>query len=123
MTNYEYPRMYVAFGARVSLEMLGARLEAHRECGAALTAFERCIQNLPRLPLEVWDMIVKTLQQSTYEEKLEWWKAANRCCKNLYECSDNESGDKWTKHYDRVDLLRAKTDQCRDDSTFDCKKV
>ena len=53
------PTTCVAYGVPVSLEILGARLEAHKECRAALTAFEHCIQNLPRSPLEVWRMIVK----------------------------------------------------------------
>ena len=124
MSNFIYPRTCVTFGVRVSLEMLGARLEVRRECGIALTAFERCIRNLPRLPLEVWNMIVKELQQSTHEEKLEWWKTANRCCKNLCECGDkNESGDGWNEHYDRVNLLQEKTKRFHCDHSFNSKKV
>ena len=56
------PTMCVAYGVPVSLEILGARLEAHKESRAALAAFEHCIQNLPHLPPEVWRMIVKEVQ-------------------------------------------------------------
>ena len=89
----DLPTTCVAYAVPVSLEMLGARLEAHKECRAVLTAFERCIQNLPQLPLEVWRMIVKEVQQSAYEEYLEWWKAANKCCKNVCEHGHDQDGD------------------------------
>ena len=83
---------YVAYAVPVSLEMLGARLEAYKECRATLTALERCIKNLPRLPLEVWWMIVREVEQSAYEEYLEWWLAANECCRNICEQGHDEDG-------------------------------
>ena len=84
---------YVGYGVLVSLEMLGARLEAYKECAAALAAFERCTEHLPRLPQEVRQMIVEEVQQSAYEEYLEWWKAANECCKLICEEGHDEDGD------------------------------
>ena len=77
MRMRQAPVTYVGYGVLVSLEMLGARLEAHKLCREVLAAFERCTEHLPRLPQEVRQMIVEDVQQSAYEEYLEWWKAAN----------------------------------------------
>lgn len=84
---------YVGYGVLVSLEMLGAGLEAHKEARAVLDAFECCTEHLPRLPQEVRQMILKEVQQSAYEEYLEWWKAANECCKCICEDGHDEDGD------------------------------
>ena len=62
MEMRQVPRTCVAYGVLVSLEMLGARLDAHKECRAALATFERCTEHLPRLPQEVRQMIAKEVQ-------------------------------------------------------------
>ena len=94
MRMSQAPTTYVGYGVLVSLEMLGARLEAYKEYGAALAAFERCTKHLPRLPQEVRQMIVEEVRQSAYEEYLEWWKAANECCKLICEePGHDEDGD------------------------------
>ena len=90
MRMSQAPTTYVGYGVLVSLEMLGARLEAHKECRAALAAFECSIEHLPRLPQEVRQMIVKEVQQSAYEDYLVWWKAANECCKIICEEDHDE---------------------------------
>lgn len=108
------PRTCVAFGVPVSLEMLGARLEAYTECRAALIALEGCIQHLPRLPPEVWQMIFEVFRESTYEEYLEWWKTANRCCKHICEYTHDDEYENygtWEKHNERVEDLMAKLGQ------------
>ena len=93
MSMRQTPITYVGNGVMVSLEMLSARLEAHKECRAILAAFECCTEHLPRLPQEVRQMIVKEVQESAYEENLEWWKAANECCKTICEYGHNRDGD------------------------------
>ena len=115
MARQHPPTTCVAYGVPVSLEILGARLEAHKECRAALTAFEHCIQNLPRLPLEVWRRYVKEVQQAAYEEKLEWWKAANECCKNVCKHGDDKDGSDKDAHDGHGDPLKmmAKIIRCR----------
>ena len=87
------PKTCVVYGVLVSLEMLGAQLEAHKECRVTFAAFERYTEHLPRLPQEVRQMIVKEVQQSAYEECLEWWKAANKCCKCICEDGHDEDSD------------------------------
>ena len=37
-------------------------------------------------------MIVKEVEQSAYEEYLEWWLAANECCRNICEQGHDEDG-------------------------------
>ena len=86
-------RTCVAYGVLVSLEILGARLEAYKESRVTLAAFERCTEDLPRLPQEVRQMIANEVQQSAYEEYLDWWKAANECCKNICEGRHDGDGD------------------------------
>ena len=93
MSTGQAPTTYVGYGVLVSLEMLGARLEVHIACRALLAAFERWTEHLPRLPQEVRQMIVKEVQQSAYEEYLEWWKAANECCKITCDDGHDEDGD------------------------------
>ena len=89
MSMWQTPATYVGYGVLVSLEVLGARLEAHIACRALLAGFERWTEHLPRLPQEVRQIIVEEVQQSAYEEYLEWWKAANQCCKII---CNNEHG-------------------------------
>ena len=86
MNMSQAPRTYLCYGVLVSLEVLGARLEAHVACRDLLADFERWTEHLPRLPQEVRQAIVELVQQSAYEEYLDWWKAANKCCKMI--CDD-----------------------------------
>ena len=93
MTMSQAPQTYLCYGVLVSLEVLGARLEAHIACRALLADFERWTEHLPRLPQEVRQMIVEEVQQSAYEEYLEWWKAANKCCKMICDDDDEHEDD------------------------------
>ena len=93
MRMRQAPVTYVGYGVLVSLEMLGAWLEAHKACRDVLAASERCTEHLPRLPQEVRQMIVEDAQQSAYEEYLEWWKAANECCKLVCEGEEDHDED------------------------------
>ena len=95
------PTTCVALGAPVPLEMLGASIETYIN-KAAMNTIWFCLR---RLPVELIYNIVEDIQ-SEYEEHLEWWQAANKCCQNTCRCSDGSG-----QHIIRVEIMMAKLGQ------------
>lgn len=75
--------------------MLGARLETYIN-KATLDTIRLCLR---KLPVELFCKVVEEIQSdsdSYYEENLEWWQAAHKCCQNNCEC-DKKSGEHWVR--------------------------
>ena len=83
------------------LEMLGARLETYIN-KATMDIIRLCLW---KLPVELFYHIIGKIQ-SSYNERLEWWQAANNCCENKYECGHGS-----VKHDSRIEGLMARIGQ------------
>lgn len=84
----------LAWAVRVDHAQLGARLEAYVDTKAAISTLRACIahsdiRSMSSLPPELVAMIVGTLKDLVYNQKIQGWITARECLQNDCKTTDH----------------------------------